>query len=128
MRQPGASAETFEGGCHCGAVRFRISLKNRKALACNCSICAKKGFVNIIVAADDFELLHGADDLVSYRFNTKVAEHTFCRTCGIHSFSRPRSHPSDYDVNGRCLDAGVDMLEITPFDGKHWEQNVDSIR
>ena len=57
-----------------------------------------------------------------------MAEHQFCRDCGIHSVSRPRSHPSDYDVNGRCLDAGIDMFEITPFDGQHWVQNVDAIR
>ena len=128
MHGPDANLETFEGGCHCGAVRFRIRLPSRTALRCNCSICAKKGFINIIVPAEDFELLQGEGNLVTYRFNTKVAEHQFCSICGIHSFSRPRSHPSDYDVNGRCLDDGVDGFEITPFDGKHWEQNVGSIR
>ena len=128
MNEETAKPEAYDGGCHCGAVRFRIRLKDKQALACNCSICAKKGFINIIVPASDFELLQGADELVSYRFNTKVAEHQFCRNCGIHSFSHPRSHPSDYDVNARCLDAGIDMFEITPFDGQHWEQNFDSIR
>jgi hypothetical protein len=118
----------YEGGCHCGAVRFRVRLHNNHALACNCSICAKKGFVNVIVAADDFELLSGEDALASYRFNTKAAEHRFCKTCGIHPFSRPRSHPGSYDVNGNCLDAGTDFLEIDPFDGQNWEENVEGIR
>lgn len=45
-----ASTPWHEGGCHCGAVRFRIRLQARRAIACNCSICAMKGFVNVIVA------------------------------------------------------------------------------
>ena len=118
----------YSGGCHCGKVRFRVRIHEHKALACNCSICAKKGFINLIVPPEDFELLQGEEELVSYRFNTGVAEHRFCGTCGIHPFSRPRSHPDSYDVNARCLDAGCDFLSVTPFDGQNWEQSVESIR
>ncbi len=120
--------EYVEGGCHCGAVRFRIRLRDHKALACNCSMCAMKGMINVIVAAEDFELLAGAEQLATYRFNTGVARHNFCRTCGIHPFTRPRSHPDGYDVNARCLDGGSGFLEVEPFDGQNWEQSVDSIR
>jgi hypothetical protein len=109
-------------------VRFRVRLRARTALECNCSICAKKGFVNLIVPPEDFVLLAGEVDLATYRFNTGTAAHRFCRECGIHPFSRPRSHPGAYDVNARCLDAGFDWLERTPFDGQHWEANVDGIR
>jgi len=115
------------GGCHCGKVRFRVKLRSDKAIACNCSICAKKGFVNVITAADDFELLQGETALQTYQFNTMTAEHRFCRHCGIHPFSRPRSHPGSYDVNARCLDDGFEFLEVTPFDGQNWEANVGSI-
>jgi hypothetical protein len=120
--------EWLSGGCHCGNVRFRIRLRDRKALSCNCSMCAKKGFINLIVAPEDFELLQGEDELSSYRFNTRVAEHRFCRTCGIHPFSRPRSHPGSFDVNARCLDVGFQFLDVEPFDGQHWEQSVSKIR
>jgi hypothetical protein len=119
----------YEGGCHCGAVRFRIAVAERCALACNCSICSKKGMVNLIVRADDFELLSGADDLATYQFHTRTARHQFCRRCGIHPFSRPRSHPDDYDVNLRCLDGdALEDFEVVPFDGKHWEKSVEAIR
>lgn len=124
----GNPGDWFEGGCHCGRVRLRVRIRERRALACNCSICAKKGMVNLIVPPDDFELLQGEESLATYRFNTGVAAHRFCRVCGIHPFSRPRSHPGSYDVNARCLDAGVDFLTITPFDGRNWESNVASIR
>jgi hypothetical protein len=117
-----------EGGCHCGAVRYRVRPRKRRVLECNCSICSKKGFLGLIVPADDFELLSGEGELESYRFNTRVAEHRFCRTCGIHPFSRPRSHPDSVDINLRCLDDGIDAFEIVPFDGRHWEESVGSIR
>ncbi len=120
-------AEWHEGGCHCGKVRFRIRIHRNEALECNCSVCAKKGFINLIVEPDDFELLQGEEALATYRFNTMKAEHRFCKNCGIHPFSRPRSHPGCYDVNARCLDGGFDFLEIEPFDGQNWEDNVSSI-
>ena len=122
------SGEWLEGGCHCGAVRFRIRVRDNNALECNCSVCAKKGFVNLICAADDFELLSGEEDLALYQFNTKTAEHRFCRRCGIHPFTRPRSHPDGYDVNARCLDDGYEFLTVRPFDGQNWEQSVSSIQ
>lgn len=116
--------KTYTGGCHCGRVRFRVDGELSRVALCNCSICSKKGFWHWIVAPDRFELLSGADELSTYRFNTGVAQHHFCRHCGIHSFYVPRSDPDKVDVNVRCLD-GVDLDELAPrlerFDGQHWE-------
>jgi hypothetical protein len=120
---------TCEGGCHCGRVRFRVRVERLEAIDCNCSICTKKGFLHLIVAQDAFELLAGADSLALYTFNTGVAQHRFCATCGIHPFYTPRSHPDSIDVNVRCLDGGaLDAFAITRFDGQNWEENVDAIR
>ena len=121
-------AEWLDGGCHCGSVRFRARVSETSiAVQCNCSICAKKGFINLICAPDDFQLLQGEEHLSTYKFNTMTAEHRFCKNCGIHPFSRPRSHPGSYDVNARCLDEGYDFLDIKPFDGINWEESVGSI-
>ena len=117
-----------QGGCHCGAVRFKVLIRTLNALECNCSICFKKGFTNIITKADDFELLKGDENLGTYQFNTKVAEHLFCNICGIHPFSKPRSHPGNYDVNARCLDEGFEELSISTFDGQNWEESVSAIQ
>ena len=121
----------FEGGCHCGRVRFRVRVpldRKLEAIDCNCSICTKKGFLHLIVEKDAFELISGAADLATYTFNTGVAKHTFCRVCGIHAFYTPRSHPHDVDVNVRCLDGSAwHTFEITPFDGENWEDNIDTI-
>ena len=116
---------TWEGGCHCGRVRFRVTDDLARVSDCNCSICTKKGFLHLIVPPERFELLSGKDDLSSYRFNTGVAKHNFCRHCGIHPFYVPRSDPDKIDVNVRCLD-GIDLSTITihPFDGRHWEESM----
>jgi len=116
---------TYLGGCHCGKVRFRVTGELGGVTECNCSICSKKGILHWIVARDAFELLSGADELVDYRFNTGVAQHRFCRHCGIHAFYVPRSDPDKIDVNVRCLD-GVDprRLAISPFDGQNWEDSM----
>lgn len=115
----------YEGGCHCGAVRFRVAVDKYEASDCNCSICQKKGFLHLIVPPEHFTLLSGEDVLTTYTFNTGIAKHTFCRICGIHPFYRPRSHPDRFDVNVRCLDSdAISQFRITPFDGVNWEQNV----
>ena len=65
----------------------------------------------------------GADELTEYTFNTGVAKHRFCRTCGIKSFYIPRSNPDGFDVNVRCLDNPPADLVIEPFDGREWEKH-----
>jgi hypothetical protein len=120
-----ARMTTYEGGCHCGCVRFRVTGDLSRVTDCNCSVCTKKGFLHLIVPLDRFELLQGSEALTVYRFNTGVAKHQFCRRCGIHPFYVPRSDPDKIDVNVRCLD-GVDPADLRPipFDGRNWEQSM----
>jgi hypothetical protein len=114
--------QTFEGGCHCGRVRFRVTGDLSRTTYCNCSICTKKGFLHLIVPPEQFELISGRDDLTTYTFNTGSAKHTFCRHCGMHPFYVPRSDPDKIDVNVRCID-DVDLASLLPqvFDGRNWE-------
>jgi hypothetical protein len=117
------------GGCHCGEVRFEVELPGRvEAQSCNCSMCAKVGFIHVIVPESRFRLTRGADRLVEYTFNSRVAKHLFCAECGIKSFYRPRSNPDGWSVNGRCLDSveGLDLI-IEAFDGQNWEANAASL-
>jgi hypothetical protein len=117
------------GGCHCGGVRFEVALAEVvEAQTCNCSMCAKTGFVHIIVPESRFRITKGAERLAEYTFNTRVARHLFCAECGIKAFYRPRSNPDGWSVNARCLDsiAGVD-LDLTAFDGRNWEANAHEL-
>jgi hypothetical protein len=114
---------TYEGGCHCGRVRFRVRGDLDHVSVCTCSICTMKGILHMVVPRSQFELLCGEDAISTYQFNTGVAKHTFCRYCGIHSFYTPRSKPDGISVNVRCLE-GVEIGQLKPslFDGLHWEE------
>ncbi|WP_366525027.1 GFA family protein [Acaryochloris sp. IP29b_bin.137] len=118
----------YSGSCHCGAVRFEVEApKDLQVDECNCSICSKSGFLHLIVPQSKFTLLQGQDALTTYRFNTGVAQHTFCRICGVKPFYIPRSNPDGYDVNVRCLDTPPNSMEVLPFDGVNWEENVHKV-
>jgi len=125
----GPTPRVVEGGCHCGAVRYRVTVRKLDGVDCNCSACAKKGYLHLIVDEDDFVLLRGSVALSTYTFGTHVAKHHFCSQCGIHSFYRPRSHPERVDVNIRCLD-GLEPsdFQFYSFDGQNWEESVDALR
>jgi hypothetical protein len=112
------------GGCHCGRVRFEvIAPENVEVVECDCSMCSACGFLHLIVPAENFKLLKGADALTTYTFNTGVAKHLFCATCGVKSFYVPRSHPDGFSVNARCIDSGtIQSMNVTPFDGRDWEK------
>src|SRR5690606_11754587 len=121
---------THRGGCHCGAIRFEVLAEpDIEALDCNCSICAKSGYLHLIVPRSTFRLLAGADGLTRYRFGSGVAEHLFCPVCGVKSYYIPRSNPDGVDVNVRCLDpAGIRSLRIVRFDGRgDWERSAAGI-
>jgi hypothetical protein len=110
-------------------VRFLVTLHSWRMSDCNCSLCTKKGFLHLIVDKGGLELTSGLDALTTYTFNTHVAQHHFCATCGIHSFYVPRSHPDGYSVNARCLDdVDLSWFERELFDGKNWEQRIASFR
>ncbi len=118
----------YQGGCHCGAVRFEIEAPNSVEVEdCNCSLCQKSGFLHLILPLRHFKLLSGEDSLTTYTFNTGVAKHSFCKTCGVKSFYTPRSNPDGVDVNLRCLDVQPEEVIVIPFDGQNWEDNAASV-
>lgn len=115
--------QTYEGGCHCGAVRFETRADLSQVIECNCSNCAMRGLLLTFVEAPQFTLRSGEDNLTDYRFNKRTIEHLFCKSCGIESFGRgqkPDGTPM-VAINVRCLD-GVDLavLNRVPVDGKNY--------
>jgi len=111
---------TYEGGCHCGAVRYTVETDLSTVIECNCSHCAKKGFLLTFVTPDKFELRTDRAALTEYRFNSRHIGHLFCPACGVQSFAEGET-PDGREmraVNVRCLE-GVDVsaLTITPVDG-----------
>jgi hypothetical protein len=116
------TTQTYTGGCHCGQVRYQIeSAALESAMACNCSICSKKGHLLTFVPAAAFKLLEGQDQLSDYQFNKKNIHHLFCRVCGISSYGTGKGKDGQtmYSINVRCLDdIDIDKLSVKTFDGK----------
>jgi hypothetical protein len=116
-------SETYQGSCHCGAVKFSYSgEKIEKGLRCNCSICSRKGAMMSIevIPEDKLEILAKGDSLGLYQFGQKTAKHFFCRECGIYPFHETARFPGHYRVNLGCIDE-IDTFELKfdVFDGKH---------
>jgi len=113
--------QTFEGGCHCGRVRFRVRADLAGLLECNCSICTKKGLHFTFVPPTSFQLRAGADNLKEYLFNQRALGHQLCADCGVDVFARGK-RPDGTDVvalNVSCID-GIELskLAMIPVDGR----------
>jgi hypothetical protein len=121
---------THTGGCHCGRVRFEVLAPAAIEVDdCDCSICSKAGFLHLIVPKERFKLVAGGDATTTYTFNSGVAKHLFCATCGVKSFYVPRSHPDGISVNARCLDGGtIESMSVKPFNGRDWEKGSAEYR
>lgn len=118
----------YKGSCHCGAVEYEVEADETvTAQECNCSVCSKSGYLHLIVPRSKFILLKGEENLTTYTFDSGVAKHKFCKTCGIKSFYIPRSNPDGFDVNVRCLDPQPKKIIIEQFDGKHWELHAHKL-
>ncbi len=126
---PSIPLVVHRGGCHCGRVKFEVDAPAAlEVQECNCSMCARSGYLHLIVPKSRFRLLRGAEHLTEYTFNTGTAKHLFCAVCGVKSFYVPRSNPDGYSVNARCLDpAEITSMRITPFDGQNWEKSGASL-
>ena len=117
---------TYHGGCHCGAVRYEVSLDlSEGTTRCNCSYCSKARWWGAIARPDDFRLISGEDVLADYQFGSKQGHHLFCRRCGIHSFGRgdiPDWIGPYVSINVACLegiaDADKAALPITFNNGR----------
>ena len=119
----------IEGGCHCGKVRFKlIAPLPLPLIVCNCSMCQRTGYMHLILGPECYEILSGEECLSHYRFNTGIADHSFCKICGVKPFYKPRSHPDKLSFNANCLDDILDLpTSVRGFNGQDWEASIDDI-
>src|SRR5688500_18021173 len=111
----------MKGSCHCGQIRFEVEGSPKEVLACNCSICSRKGSLLWFVARNQFRLLTPVEAMSTYTFNKHVIKHHFCPKCGIHPFAEARD-PSGNEmaaINARCLeDIDLSSLKVAHYDGR----------
>lgn len=102
----------YQGSCHCGRVRFEVSVILDHVRVCDCSICKRRGALIHRVEEQHFRMLTPLEDLTVYMFNTQTARDYFCSACGILPFRRPRTaSPGVWGINVRCLE-GIDIDAI----------------
>ncbi len=112
---------TQQGSCHCGKVAFEVEGQPANVLACNCSMCQRKGSLLWFVARDKLRLLTPEENAGTYLFNKHAIRHRFCPTCGIHPYGEG-TDPSGKRmaaINVRCLE-GLDLasLPVQHFNGR----------
>jgi hypothetical protein len=84
-------------------------------------------FLHLIIPDTAFKLLSGISQ--TYTFNTHIAKHEFCPTCGIKSYYTPRSNPNGVSINFRCVNPSTfSQVDYKDFDGQNWEDNADSLK
>ena len=100
--------------CHCGCVEAEINVpinELAKIVKCNCSICKRKNATMGMVKNEDFKITKGEDKLSLYQYHTKVANHYFCKECGIYTHHKMRSKPDTYGLNVGCIDE-IDQFKL----------------
>jgi len=111
----------YQGSCHCGNVAYEVEGTIDTALACNCSMCQRKGSLLWFVPRAQFRLRTPEDAAATYTFNKHIIKHRFCPTCGIHPYAEgvdPKGNPMAA-INLRCID-GIDLaaLPVHEFNGR----------
>lgn len=110
-----------KGSCHCGKIAFEVEGDIDSALACNCSICSRKGSLLWFVPRERLTLHTPEEAASTYTFNKHVIKHRFCPTCGIHPYGEgvdPKGNAMAA-INIRCLeDVDLACVPVHNFDGR----------
>jgi hypothetical protein len=111
----------YHGSCHCGRIAFDVEGEIGSGLACNCSMCRRKGSLLWFVPREKLKLTTAESNLSTYLFNKHVIKHHFCSTCGIHPFGEANDPKGNATaaVNLRCLE-GIELekIPVKHYDGR----------
>jgi len=99
------SDETHDGGCLCGAVRYRITGPLPPGGHCHCSMCRRSAGALVVtwttVEEERFAIIAGT--LAVYA-SSATAERLFCPACGSSLVFRSKTYPTLIDVTVATLD------------------------
>jgi hypothetical protein len=95
----------FEGGCLCGAVRYRAVGEPTVSMVCHCNTCARAsgaaGVAWVTFATDAFVFIRG--EPAAFRSSPTVTRR-FCSACGTPLTYAHAERPAETDVTTRTLD------------------------
>lgn len=112
---------THQGSCHCGKVAFEVDSEIDSGLACNCSMCQRRGSLLAFAPRARLRVTAGEDALAAYTFNKHVIRHRFCPDCGIHVFGEGTDPQGNAiaAINIRCLtDIDLGSVPVHHYDGR----------
>jgi hypothetical protein len=97
--------DTYDGGCLCGAIRFRAAGPARNPCFCHCQSCRRASGAPVVAwatfPAAGFRLTRGA--LREHRSSEPVTR-GFCAACGTALTYRHHARPQEIDVTLATLD------------------------
>lgn len=98
-------AELLEGGCLCGAVRYRLDRKITDAGYCHCRMCQQSSGAPVLawvtVPVEAFQYIKGTVSV--YRSSAKY-QREFCGNCGAQILFRKSADPAAVDITIASLD------------------------
>jgi hypothetical protein len=105
----------MEGGCSCGAVRYRLTSEPLFVHCCHCLNCQRQTgsafVINLLIEADRVELLAGEPQPVDVRRDDGSMQRIYrCPTCEVAVYSE-YGHPEFHYVRAGTLD---EPREIVP--------------
>jgi hypothetical protein len=115
-----------EGGCLCGAIRYRFALPPLWVAHCHCSMCRHAqgaGFVTWVgTDGERFELLGDAGRLRTYR-SSPEATRSFCGRCGTPLFFESSRWPGELHITLGSVNAAT-AAQLQPQAHVHWASRV----
>jgi hypothetical protein len=103
QRTPDTS--TFDGGCFCGAVRFRLTAPLTQTCYCHCESCRRSSGAPFVawctVGTDRFALAHGR---LALHESSPGVRRGFCAQCGTSLTYAHEERPGEIDVAIAALD------------------------
>jgi hypothetical protein len=134
--------QPLTGSCHCGYIKYRISLAVPKPPAvmtvsrCNCTVCHKSGFMSVNLSSRaDFTLLHPSslDEVPDYQWRSTAIHRYFCNKCGVQVAGFGVYKMGDKEipfasVNALTLDQEqlVDAMDLRKWKVRYWDGKHDN--
>lgn len=122
----------LEGGCHCGAIRYRVEGEPVHAALCHCTDCRRHAGAPMVgwtlFPNDRFAMLKGQARVYA---SSEHGRRHFCADCGTGLFYTSEAvFPGQTDVQAATLDdpGAIEMQEqIQIADRISWMKDLDSL-
>lgn len=124
--------KALDGGCHCGAIRYRVTGAPKLTEFCHCRSCRRS--IGSPLAAwaaythDRFDLLSGSP---KEHQSSETVTRSFCGTCGTSLTLKDRRFPEDIYITIPSLDQAETLpphFHIWRSQRLPWLETSDNLR